>query len=43
MKIKLLLALALSISVAGIFAQEKSKIRFGKITADDFTAVPMLW
>jgi hypothetical protein len=36
MKIKLLLALALLASVAEIFAQEKSKIRFGKITADDF-------
>jgi transglutaminase-like putative cysteine protease len=36
MKIKLLLAFALLASIARIFAQEKSKIKFGKVTPEDF-------
>ena len=36
MKINLFLALVLSVGVLEVFAQEKSKIKFGKITADDF-------
>ena len=36
MKIRLLLTLAMLASVAEIIAQEKSKIKFGKITPEDF-------
>jgi outer membrane lipoprotein-sorting protein len=36
MKISILLALVLLASISDACAQEKSKIKFGKITADDF-------